>query len=378
MQTHNWTDSLSKLGFGLMRLPGTRGGGPVDLKTFQKMVDAFMAASLTYFDTAFVYDKGGSEKAVKTALVDRYPRESFQLASKLHATIGVGSAEEAKRELDISLERTGAGYFDCYLLHSLMLTNYKKYDEYGLWDFVKEQKAAGKIRHIGFSFHGTPELLETLLTEHPEAEFVQLQINYADWDNPAVASKACYDIARRHNKPIIVMEPVKGGFLADPPAQVKALLTEANPDVSPASWAIRFAASLPGVVTVLSGMSDTDQMADNLSYMADFKPLSEKEQQVIAKAQAVIAGLDSIACTGCRYCVAGCPKQIRIPDIFSAMNRHLMYGQTENARGYYAKAVAGNGKASDCIACGQCEKACPQHLPIINLLKDCTKVLEAK
>jgi predicted aldo/keto reductase-like oxidoreductase len=378
MQKTEWAQDIPKLGFGLMRLPGTQGGGKVDLDAVTQMVDAFMAAGLRYFDTAYVYDKGGSEETVKTVLVDRYPRESFMLASKLHATIGVNSAAEAKRELEISLERTGAGYFDCYLLHSLMLTNYKKYDEYGLWDFVKAQKAAGKIRHIGFSFHGTPDLLEKLLTDHPEAEFVQLQINYADWDNPAVASRKCYDIARAHNKPVIVMEPVKGGFLADPPAQVKTLLTEANPDASPASWAIRFAASLPGVVTVLSGMSDTAQMQDNLSYMADFKPLNEGEQQVIVRAQAVIAGLDSIACTGCRYCVAGCPKHIRIPDIFSAMNRHLMYGQTDNARSYYAKAVAGNGKASDCIACGQCEKACPQHLPIINLLKDCTKVLEVK
>ena len=180
MQTKEWFEAIPKLGFGLMRLPGTQGGGQADLETVTKMVDAFMDASLRYFDTAYVYDKGGSEKAVKTVLVDRYPRDSFLLATKLHATIGVNSAEEAKKELDISLARTGAGYFDLYLLHSLMLTNYQKYEDYGLWDFVKAQKAEGKIRHIGFSFHGTPALLEKLLTDHPEAEFVQLQINYAD------------------------------------------------------------------------------------------------------------------------------------------------------------------------------------------------------
>jgi predicted aldo/keto reductase-like oxidoreductase len=376
MQTKEWFEAIPKLGFGLMRLPGTQGGGQADLETVTKMVDAFMDAGLRYFDTAYVYDKGGSEKAVKTVLVDRYPRDSFLLATKLHATIGVNSAEEAKKELDISLARTGAGYFDLYLLHSLMLTNYQKYEDYGLWDFVKAQKAEGKIRHIGFSFHGTPALLEKLLTDHPEAEFVQLQINYADWDNPAVASRQCYNIARKFGKPIVIMEPVKGGFLANPPAPVQQILTEANPKVSAASWAIRFAASLPGVITVLSGMSTAEQMADNLSYMTDFKPLSEAEQAVIRKAQDAIAAIDSIPCTGCRYCVAGCPKQIPIPDIFSAMNREMIYGKTADARRRYANATAESGKASDCIACGQCEKACPQHLPIIDHLKHCAAALE--
>ncbi|WP_295362048.1 aldo/keto reductase [uncultured Pseudoramibacter sp.] len=376
MQKTEWAQDIPKLGFGLMRLPGTQGGGKADLETVTKMVDAFMDAGLRYFDTAYVYDKGGSEKTAKQVLVDRYPRESFMLASKLHATIGVNSAEEAKRELAVSLERTGAGYFDFYLLHSLMLTNYQKYEDYGLWDFVKAQKAAGKIRHIGFSFHGTPELLEKLLTDHPEAEFVQLQINYADWDNPAVASRQCYDIARRFGKPIVIMEPVKGGFLAQPPASVQQILTEANPDVSAASWAIRFAASLPGVITVLSGMSDEAQMADNLSYMTHFEPLSESEQAVIRKAQAAIAAIDAIPCTGCRYCVAGCPKHIPIPNIFSAMNREMVYGQTSDAKRRYANATAGAGKASDCIACGQCERACPQHLPIIADLQNCAAALE--
>lgn len=367
---------IPKLGFGLMRLPGTAGGGEVDIEQTKKMVDLFMDSGLTYFDTAYVYDKGGSEKAAKAALVDRYPRKKFQLASKLHATIGVNSREEAQKELEISLERTGAGYFDMYLLHSLMLTNYKKYDEYGLWDFVKEKKAEGLIKHYGFSFHGTPELLEELLTKHPDVEFVQLQINYADWENPSVASRKNYEIARRHGKSIVIMEPVKGGALADPPKQVADILKKANPDASLASWAIRFAASLDGVITVLSGMSNLEQMEDNLSYMKNFKPLTMDERDVIKKAQKALAEIESIPCTSCHYCVGGCPQEIKIPDIFSAMNKDLIYGQTQQARQSYARAIDGAGRASNCVECGQCESACPQHLPIIDLLKRCRMTLE--
>ncbi|MBQ3334192.1 MAG: aldo/keto reductase [Eubacteriaceae bacterium] len=358
---------IPKLGFGLMRLPGTAGGGVVDLDQTKKMVDLFMDAGLTYFDTAFVYDKGGSEKAAKAALVDRYPRESFQLATKLHATMGGNSEAEAKQELFTSLERTGAGYFDFYLLHSLMSTNEAKYTEYGLWDFVKEMKAKGYIKHYGFSFHGTPELLERLLTEHPDVEFVQLQINYADWDNPAIASKTNYEIARRHGKSIIVMEPVKGGILANPPKGVADLFKAENPDASYASWAIRYAASMDGIITVLSGMSDITQMKDNLSYMREFKPLSSREQEVIQEAQAILAAGDTIACTACRYCTDGCPAGIPIPDVFRSMNEASTF-DFDSGKRRYDRSTFGKGKASDCVACGQCESACPQHLPIIDLL----------
>ncbi len=358
---------IPKLGFGLMRLPGTAGGGEVDLDQTKKMVDLFMDAGLTYFDTAFVYDKGGSEKAAKAALVDRYPRESFQLATKLHATMGGNSEAEAKQELFTSLERTGAGYFDFYLLHSLMSTNEAKYTEYGLWDFVKEMKAKGYIKHYGFSFHGTPELLERLLTEHPDVEFVQLQINYADWDNPAIASKTNYEIARRHGKSIIVMEPVKGGILANPPKGVADLFKAENPDASYASWAIRYAASMDGIITVLSGMSDITQMKDNLSYMREFKPLSSREQEVIQEAQAILAAGDTIACTACRYCTDGCPTGIPIPDVFRSMNEASTF-DFDSGKRRYDRSTSGKGKASDCVACGQCESACPQHLPIIDLL----------
>ena len=358
---------IPKLGFGLMRLPGTAGGGEPNIEETKKMIDLFMDAGLTYFDTAFVYDKGGSEKAAKTALVDRYPRESFQLATKLHATIGVNSAEEAKQELFTSLERTGAGYFDFYLLHSLMSTNEEKYTEYGLWDFVKEMKEKGYIKHYGFSFHGTPELLERLLNEHPDVEFVQLQINYADWENPAIASRINYEIARAHGKSVVVMEPVKGGILANPPKDVAELLKNANPEASFASWAIRYAASMDGIITVLSGMSNTEQMKDNLSYMRDFKPLSKDEQDVIKEAQAILASGETIACTACRYCVDGCPANIPIPDVFRAINEANTF-DFDSGKRRYERSIHGKGKASDCIACGQCEGSCPQHLPIIDLL----------
>ena len=270
---------VPKLGFGLMRLPKLS-SGKIDIEQTKEMVDLFMDAGLTYFDTAYVYDGGESEKAAKAALVDRYPRERFTLATKMCAWSGAHDAESAKQQFYTSLERTGAGYFDYYLLHALQKEHYKKYEEYGLWDFVKEQKEKGLIRHWGFSFHATPAILDELLTDHPDAEFVQLQINYADWEDPAVASRACYEVARKHGKSVIVMEPVKGGRLAVPPKEVLAVLKEADPEVSAASWAIRYAASLEGIITVLSGMSDTAQMKDNLSYMKDFRPLDEEEQAV--------------------------------------------------------------------------------------------------
>lgn len=364
-------ENTPKLGFGLMRLP-KNGAGKIDLEHTKKMVDMFMEAGLTYFDTAFVYDNGGSELAAKSALVDRYPRESFTLATKLCAWTGAHDEQSAKQQFYTSLERTGAGYFDYYLLHALQAGNYKKYDEYGIWDFVKEQKAKGLIKHWGFSFHASPQILDEVLTAHPDAEFVQLQLNYADWENPDVASRANYEVARRHGKSIIVMEPVKGGALADPPQPVREIFDKADKNASYASWAIRYVASLEGIITVLSGMSNIEQMTDNLSYMRDFKPLNEREQTAIRAAQEAINGINSISCTGCHYCTAGCPQNIPIPEIFAARNKQLVWGQLEQGRNAYARAVANGGKASDCIACGQCESACPQQLKAISLLKECS------
>ena len=256
------------------------------------------------------------------------------------------------------------------------LRNYQKYDEYHLWDFVKELKEKGLVRHYGFSFHATPELLDELLTSHPDVDFVQLQINYADWENPDVQSRRCYEIARRHGKPVTVMEPVKGGALADPPAPVQALLRLADPKASFASWGIRYAASLDGILAVLSGMSNIAQMKDNLSYMKSFRPLDEAEQEVIRKSRIAFASAGSIPCTACHYCTDGCPMGIPIPEIFAARNRQIIFGEEEAGKAAYEAAVAGAGRASDCIGCGQCEGQCPQHLSVIELLQSCAEALE--
>lgn len=372
---HFLGETVPKLGFGLMRLP-KKGLGKIDMEQTKKMVDLFMDAGLNYFDTAYVYDAGASERAAKEALVDRYPRDSFLLATKLCAWMGAHNEKTAKQQFYTSLERTGAGYFDFYLLHALQNLNYKLYDKYHIWDFVQEQKEKGLIRHWGFSFHATPDLLDRLLTDHPETEFVQLQLNYADWENPSVTARENYEVARKHGKSIIVMEPVKGGTLARPPKQVQKVFDEANPEMSYASWAIRYVASLEGIITVLSGMSNIEQMEDNLSYMKDFKPLDRQEQATIRKAQEALNAIKSIPCTACHYCTEGCPKHIAIPEIFSARNKQLIWGQLEEGRSDYAKAIEGTGRASDCIACGQCERACPQQLRVIEHLKNCAGIFD--
>lgn len=371
-------EKTSKLGFGLMRLPSLNGDPDIlDLEQTKQMVDLFLESGMTYFDTAFTYNQGNSEKAVKEVLVDRYPRESFTLATKMYAFKGPGHDEASvKQEFYTSLERTGAGYFDYYLLHSIQDNNYAVYDEYHLWDFVKELKEKGLIKHWGFSFHSSPDLLDKLLTEHPDVDFVQLQLNYADWESPNVQSKANWEMARKHGKSIVVMEPVKGGSLANPPQEVQDILKAAAPEMSFSSWAIRYIASLDGIITVLSGMSNIEQMQDNLSYMKNFKPLDEQEQKTIQQAQAALSKIESIPCTGCHYCTSGCPMEIPIPEIFNSRNFQLVWNQTAKALHEYKWATHETGKASSCVACGQCEDVCPQHLNIISLLEDCVTALE--
>ena len=359
--------NVFKLGFGLMRLP-QNADGSLNVEETSLMVDKFLEAGGTYFDTAFAYS--GSEECIRKALVERYPRDRYTLATKLIVMGDAMTAESAKQEFYTSLERTGAGYFDFYLLHAFQRTNYQKYEEFGLWDFVKEQKEKGLIKNMGFSFHADPELLEELLTKHPEVDFVQLQINYADWENPGVNSRENLEICRRHGKPVVVMEPVKGGILADPIPAVKAILDRDNTGLSYAGWAIRFVASQEGVFVVLSGMSNISQMEDNLSFMRDFKPLDEHETALIQEAQEALDQDKSIPCTACHYCTKGCPMNIPIPEIFTVENRKAGSPLFRTQREYNI-VTQGRGRASDCIACGQCEGACPQHLPIISLLEQC-------
>lgn len=369
-------ENIKNLGFGLMRLP--RKGEEIDIEQTKQMVDLFMEAGCTYFDTAWAYK--GSEDAIRQALVERYPRESFQLATKMAAWVGCKTRDEAVRQFEESLERTGAEYFDFYLLHNLGQHRTKVFEDLDLWNWAAEQKAKGRIRHFGFSFHSTPEELDEILTEHPEAEFVQLQINYADWENPAIQSRALYETARKHGKSVVIMEPVKGGLLAAPPEPVLKVLKEAEPEMSAASWAVRFAAGLDGLITVLSGMSDLDQMKDNLSYMRDFAGLTDEEQRVLARAREELAKIPTVPCTKCDYCAKVCPKNIGVSATFTAVNLLTLYGNLKAAQGQEAWLVGGHGKAGalECVKCGACEAVCPQHISIREELETAAKKLKLK
>ena len=364
-----------KLGFGLMRLPlnDPNNAADVDVEQVKKMVDLFMERGFTYFDTAWMYNGFASENVAKEALTSRYPRESFTLATKLHAGF-FNSFEDRDKIFNQQLEKTGAGYFDYYLLHGIEESMLGKYEEFDCFNWLLEKKKQGLVRHAGFSYHDTPELLDQILTKHPEMEFVQLQINYLDWESKWIQSKKCYEVAEKHGKPVIVMEPVKGGTLASLPSEAAALFNESNPEASAASWAIRFAASLPNVMVVLSGMSTLEQLDNNTSYMEDFVPLNEEEKALCHKAADIINGQITIPCTACHYCTEGCPMHICIPEYFSLYNEDMrenleVKGWTINFTNY-EKLTEKNGKASECIGCGQCEGVCPQHLTIIDFLKD--------
>ena len=369
---------MPKIGFGLMRLPET--DGVIDIDKVCKMADAYMEAGFNYFDTAYVYHGGNSEKAVKEAIVKRYPRDSFTIATKLPAW-SIHSFEDRDRIFNEQLERCGVDYFDFYLLHSIEDgNNYDTYVKYDCFNWGIQKREEGKIKHLGFSYHGTPELLVKIVDSHPEIEFVQIQLNYADWDNPLVHSGKLYQILSERNIPIIVMEPCKGGKLANHDEECTEILKSIRPDKSVASWAFRFVGSLPGVTTILSGMSTQEQMEDNMNTFKNFEPLSDEERAAIDKVIEVMFRVEQIGCTACRYCVDGCPMSISIPDVISAINTKRKFPGDMRPQFFYTGLVSrdGNGKASDCIGCGQCEGVCPQHLPIIEILKEGVEKFEAQ
>ncbi len=365
---------MPKLGFGLMRLPEK--GGVIDHEHVCRMVDKYMKAGMNYFDTAYIYHGGKSEIAAREALVKRYPRDSFMIATKLPAW-EMRSKADVQRIFDDQLEKTGVDYFDFYLLHSVEEgSNYETYVKYDCFSWGMKMKEEGKIRHFGFSFHGSPELLTEILDAHPEVEFVQIQLNYLDRTNPVVRSQALYEILHERNIPIIVMEPVRGGMLADLGDEINAKFKAARPEKSVASWALRFVASLPGVMTVLSGMSSEEQMDDNIATFVDFEPVSDDELRVINEVTQGVLAIPQIGCTACKYCCDGCPKKISIPDVFRTINTLRRYPDDWRSKNFYSGLVQRSGKASDCVACGQCERVCPQHLPIIELMKEAAGILD--
>jgi predicted aldo/keto reductase-like oxidoreductase len=369
---------MGKLGFGMMRLPITEAEDPKSIAQdlVNKMVDHFLAQGFTYFDTAYPYHQGMSEVAARRALVERHPREAFALADKM-PTFLVTCPDDYPRLFSEQLERCGVDYFDYYLLHNLGAKLYADTLQHGGFEFVQKVKAEGKAKRIGFSFHDKAELLDKILTEHPEMEFVQLQLNYLDWDNETIQSRKCYEVALKHGKPVIVMEPVKGGSLARVPEEADELFKGCHPDMSAASWAVRFAASLENVLVVLSGMSTLEQVVDNTSYMKDMAPLDEAERGILRKAKEIISGSVAVPCTACEYCVEGCPQRIPIPKYFSLYNDQKQFGLTGGHQVYYMNLTQDFGKASDCLGCKQCEEHCPQHLSIVQQLQKVAEVFEA-
>lgn len=370
---------MKKLGFGLMRLPLTNGEDykSVNQELTKKMVDGFLEQGFTYFDTAYVYHGGISEGIFKKAVLDRHPRDTFTIADKMPTWL-VKEQGDYQKFFDEQLVRCGVEYFDYYLLHNLSVKSYADTVKHGGFEFVKKLKAQGKVRNIGFSFHDKAPVLDTILTEHPEMEFVQLQINYLDWDSEGIQSRKCYETAVKHGKPVIVMEPVKGGCLANIPVEASNLLKSHNPAMSAASWAIRFTASLEKVLVVLSGMSTLEQVLDNVSYMREFKPLEKVEQGFIKQVTEIINRKIAVPCTACAYCVEGCPQKIPIAQYFALYNNRKQFGPIPSILNSYALIAGNGGKASDCIACQQCEEHCPQHIAITEQLKEVAKVFEKK
>ena len=371
----------AELGFGCMRLPVIGDDkGKVDIETAAAMVDAFLERGFTYFDTGYPYHDYQGERAVRAALVDRHPREAYRLATKLPLR-DFKDADDMERIFCEQLATLGVDRLDCYLLHNMGSNVYPKCVEHDAFGFVQRKREEGYFDTVGMSFHDSPELLDEILQRYGQGiDFVQLQINYLDWDDPTIQSRECLEVARAHGKPVVVMEPVKGGALADVPEKVASLMRETRPDASPASWALRFAASQPGVVCVLSGMSSMEQLLDNCATFKSFEPITNDDMRVIGRAVALIEESTAIPCTACEYCTHGCPAHIPIPRYFSLLNGHeRVSGGQLSYIVYYNNLVKGGAvPASACIGCGACEAACPQHLPIRNCLANVVDVLEGK
>lgn len=367
---------MKNLGFGLMRLPlhDVTDQKSIDYERLHLMVDMFMEKGFTYFDTGYPYHMGMSEVAFREAVVNRYPRDCFTITDKM-PLMNIKEANQYPEIFAEQLERCGVDYFDYYLLHALGQRNYSAVQKMDGFGFLSKLQAEGKIRHIGFSYHDNAEFLEQVLTEHPETELVQLQINYADWNDIGIQSGKCYEVCCRHGKQVIVMEPLKGGILAQLPQEAANLLKKEQPNMSVASWGIRFAASLENVMMVLSSMSDVEQMQDNLSYMEQFKPLCENELEILKSVDAILKRDTAVSCTGCRYCVSGCPKNIVIPEVFAIYNDFQRHGVRGGAMMRYMDLISVSGKPKDCIECKRCENSCPQHLQIAEHLKKVKEVV---
>ena len=358
------------LGFSCMRLP--MHGDAVDTEEFSRMIDAYLEAGFNYFDTAHVYLDGKSETALRECLTSRYPREKYVLTDKISECFQTEA--DLRPYFDTMLEACGVEYFDYLLLHNQNSRNYDKYTRCRAYEFAQQMKAEGKVRHVGISFHDTPEFLERILREHPEIEIVQIQFNYVDYENPSVESRRCYEVCRKYGKPVLVMEPVKGGSLTKLPAAAQQVFDNLQGG-SPASYAIRFAAGFEGMFKVLSGMSDMAQMEENIGFMRNFQPLNEQEQAAVEQVREIFRTQDIIPCTACRYCVSGCPQQIAIPDLFACYNSKKQY-MDWGCGHRYKKLTENGGKPANCVQCGQCEEACPQNLKIRDLLQTVAKEFE--